>query len=96
MLTISLAQKGIIGAAAIEWAALQVTDVIELEDRFVDRWIKSACDEQNYAPLGATTQSEEGWVGRIFWTDWRAPEFLLMKPNGNSPYNASTAWERQG
>ncbi|MGD0469658.1 MAG: hypothetical protein ABSA54_14865 [Terriglobales bacterium] len=51
LLTISLAQKGIIGAAAIEWAALQVTDLIELEDRFVDHWIKSACDEQNYAPL---------------------------------------------
>jgi hypothetical protein len=91
LLAISLAQKGIIGAAAIEWAALQVTDLIELEDRFVDHWIKSACDGKNDAPRGATLEDRER---HTFWTDWRAPEFLLMKPNGNSPYNASTAWER--
>jgi len=92
LLTISRAQKGIIGEAAIEWAALQVTDLIEREDRFVDCWIKSACDGKNDAPRrDATLEDSER---RIFWTDWRAPQFLYMEPNGNFPYDATTAWER--
>jgi hypothetical protein len=95
-LAISCAQKGVIGEAAIEWAALQVTDLVDLEDRFVDHWIKSACDGKNDAPRDANTleDRERRWERRIFWTDWRAPEFLGMEPNGNFPYNASTAWQR--
>jgi hypothetical protein len=92
LLTISLPQNGIVGAAAIEWASLQVTDLIEQEDRMVDLSIKSACDGKNDAPLGHPTQ--EIWERYIFWTDWRAPKWLYMKPNGNLPYNASTAWVR--
>ena len=92
LLTISRAQKGIVGEAAIEWAALQVTDLIERKGRLVELWIKSACDGQNDAPRDATTPEDR--ERRIFWTDWRAPAWLYMEPNGNFPYNASTAWER--
>lgn len=92
LLTISRAQKGIVGEAAIEWAALQVTDLIERKGRLVELWIKSACDGQNDALRDATTPEDR--ERRIFWTDWRAPAWLDMEPNGNFPYNAPTAWER--
>jgi hypothetical protein len=92
LLAISRAQQGTIGAAAIEWATLQVTDLIERKKRLVDLWIKSACDGKNDARRGANTLEDR--ERRIFWTDWRAPAWLDMEPNRNVPYNASTAWER--
>lgn len=91
LLAISLAQEGEIGEAAIEWAALQVTDLLEMEVCTVDRWVKTACDEQDSAPESMTT---EAWTDYLFWTDWRAPKWLYMEPNGNARYDASTAWER--
>ncbi|MCU1308027.1 MAG: ribD 1 [Acidobacteriaceae bacterium] len=26
---------------------------------------------------------------------WRAPQFIVMRPSGNTPYNASTGWNRE-
>jgi hypothetical protein len=90
-LELSISQNGPIGEAPVEWAALQVTDLIEHEDRHVNGWIKSACDPpSDVEPLTA----KEFWEKIVFWTDWRAPKWLRMMPNGNSRYDASTAWDR--
>jgi hypothetical protein len=90
-LDLSLNQNGPIGEAPIEWAALQVTDLIEHEDRHVNGWIKSACDPRSDVDRRSAGES---WEEILFWTDWRAPKWLLMTPNGNSRYDPSTAWDR--
>ena len=81
----SLNQNGLIGAE-VEWAALQVTDLIELQDRVVEHWIKSACDSN---PTDCA-----GGLDFILWANWRAPKWLWMQPNGPRPYDALTAWEQ--
>jgi len=91
-LEISLKQNGLIGAAPVEWASLQTVDLIEGEDRRVERWIKSVCDKtRDVVP----ETNQEFMEKVVFRTDWRAPEWLHMQPNGNAAYNASTAWERR-
>lgn len=80
-----------IGAASVQWAALQVRDLIEREDRLVENWIKSVCDK----PSDCLPENDQEFMEKIvFRTDWRAPKWLTMQPNGNVIYNASTAWER--
>jgi hypothetical protein len=91
LLDLSLNQNRTIGEAPVQWAALQVTDLIEREDRLVNHWIKSVCDRRSDVEPATT---EEFMEKVVFWTDWRAPKWLRMMPNGNSPYDASTAWER--
>jgi hypothetical protein len=88
---ISLNQSGLIGAASVQWASLQVTDLIEREDKLVEDWIKCACDARR--DIGSASR-EEFWEKVVFRTDWRAPEWLSMQPNGNDTYDASTAWKR--
>lgn len=90
-LEISLGQSEIIGDAPVHWASLQITDLIECEDRLVEGWIKSVCDEQN--DLSATG-ADDFFEKIVFRADWRAPQWLIMQPNGNSRYDASSAWER--
>lgn len=90
-LEIALKQTGIIGASPVHWASLQTTDLIEREDRLVENWIKSVCDKQN----DQNTNSDEEFMEKIvFRTDWRAPRWLIMQPNGNSRYDPSTTWDR--
>ena len=90
-LEISLSQEGLIGVASVHWASLQITDLIEREDRLVDGWIKSVCDK----PTGLTPTGSEEFIHKvIFRTDWRAPRWLVMQPNGNAAYDPSMAWER--
>jgi hypothetical protein len=90
-LEISLSQDGLIGAAPIQWASLQVFDLVEREDRLVDGWIKSVCDKHSYLQ----TTSTQAFVDKnIFRTDWRAPQWVQMQPNGNVIYDATVAWER--
>jgi hypothetical protein len=91
-LRLSLSQDGEIAEAPIEWARLHVTDFIEQEDRAVYNWIKSCCDMQS-SPHSVDT-THDAFIQWIFWTDWRAPRWLYMEPNGNMPYNGLTAWER--
>jgi hypothetical protein len=91
LLDLSLNQNGMIGGAPVEWAALQMTDLIEREDRLVNGWIKSACDQRGDVEPATP---EEFMEKVVFWSDWRAPKWLRMTPNGNSPYDTSTAWER--
>jgi hypothetical protein len=88
---ISRAQKGTIGQAPIEWAALQVRDLIEHGSRTINHWVKSACDKPDYDIKSFDLKTTEELV---FRTDWRAPKWLRMKPNGNAPYDPSTAWDR--
>jgi hypothetical protein len=88
---ISLNQNGLIGAASVQWASLQLVDLIEREDKLVETWIKSVCDKRSDIRLAS---SEEFMERVIFRTDWRAPKWLSMQPNGNVGYDASTAWER--
>ncbi|MGP0018511.1 MAG: hypothetical protein ACLPHP_08085 [Candidatus Sulfotelmatobacter sp.] len=88
---ISLAQDGAIGQAPVEWAALQVRDLIDQSERSVNHWIKFACDKPNHdLELLRKKTTEEVF----FWTDWRAPKWMRMQPNGNAPYAASSAWDR--
>src|SRR5262249_50658033 len=76
--------------AAIEWTFLQVLDLIFCEDQTIERWIKSVCDTE---PIDCATGQE--LIDKvIFSTDWRAPQWLCMRPNGSEPYNLSTAWNR--
>jgi hypothetical protein len=90
-LEISLSQDGLIGAASIQWASLQVVDLIEREDRAVDDWIKSVCDKRSDSQ---TTSTQEFVDKTLFRTDWRAPQWMQMQPNGNVSYNPTVAWER--
>ena len=90
-LAISLNQNGLIGMAPVEWASLQVVDLIEREDRLVEMWIKSVCDKQNHI---IPTSDDEFVQKVLFRTDWRAPNWLYMQPNGNALYVPSTAWGR--
>ncbi len=91
-LEISLNQSGPIGAAPIDWAFLQTVDLIEGEDRTVERWITSVCDKiEDIVP-----DADHEFLEKIvFRTDWRAPGWLYMQPNGNTKYEASAAWERR-
>jgi hypothetical protein len=90
-LEISLNQNGLIGAAPVQWASLQTFDLIEVEDRLVEAWIKSACDK----PSDCHPNNDQEFIEKVvFRTDWRAPEWLAMQPNGNAIYDPSTAWER--
>jgi hypothetical protein len=88
---ISLAQKGTIGQVPIEWAALQVRDLIDHKSRRINHWVKSACDKPDYDIKSLHLKTAEEL---LFRTDWRAPKWLLMKPNGNAPYDPSTVWDR--
>jgi hypothetical protein len=90
-LEISLNQNGLIGAASVHWASLQTTDLIECEDRLVEDWIKSVCDKRSEWPVG---NSQEFVEKVVFRTDWRAPRWLIMQPNGNAVYDPSAAWKR--
>ena len=88
---ISLNQDGLIGAASVQWASLQVIDLIEREDKLVESWIKSVCDKRNDI---RPASNEEFMQKVVYRTDWRAPKWLSMQPNGNVAYDTSTAWER--
>lgn len=90
-LEISISQDGLVGAASVQWASLQTVDLIEREDRLVEHWIKSVCDMPSDLQPKSTQEFTEKVV---FRTDWRAPQWLLMKPNGNAIYDPITAWER--
>jgi hypothetical protein len=88
---ISLSQDGLIGEAPAHWAFLQVFDLTEGEDRHVEEWVKSVCDgSSNVLP----DTDKEFWEKVVFRTDWRAPQWLIMQPNGNRLYSRATAWER--
>ena len=91
LLDISLAQNGIVGAAPIEWAKLHLRDLIEFDGRTVDLWIKSVRDQPEYHPYSFDRKTAWEVFSR---TDWRAPKWLHMQPNGNAPYDPSSAWDR--
>jgi hypothetical protein len=70
-LEISLNQDGLIGAAPVQWASLQTFDLIEVEDRLVEAWIKSACDK----PSDCHPKDDQEFMEKVvFRTDWRAPQ----------------------
>jgi hypothetical protein len=90
-LQIALSQQGFIRSASVHWASLQVTDLIEREDRLIEGWIKSVCDK----PGNVGTEGSQDFIEKvIFRTDWRAPQWLIMQPNGNLVYDPSAAWKR--
>jgi hypothetical protein len=90
-LEIALKQAGTIRAAPVHWSSLQTTDLIEREDRLVENWIKSVCDKRN----DQHTNIDEEFIAKIvFRTDWRAPRWLIMQPNGNARYDSSASWDR--
>jgi hypothetical protein len=89
LLDIALNQNGLIGRAPVEWASLQVTDLIEHEDRMAERWVKSVCD-----PPPKHFEPGQFMETIVYWTHWRAPKWLYMRPNGYALYVSATAWER--
>ena len=67
----------------IDWAKQQLSSLINGEGHRVREWVIRVCDHVDF--------DDESEV----WTIWRAPKLIHMKPSGNTPYAADTAWERE-
>lgn len=91
-LEIALAQAGILSAHPVEWAKRHLQILISSEKGSVIRWIREVCDKQD---LSKVAETEEDLDAQLFWVSWRAPRFIHMKPAGNMPYDAATAWTRE-
>ncbi len=76
----------------VEWAKEHISMLIEEQGYRAREWIRTACDRGNFSDHATYPPSVEEW-GQ--WEQWRAPKFIHMKPMGNTPYTAGTAWERE-
>jgi hypothetical protein len=93
ILRIGLANVSALKIHPVEWAKLHLQLLIRGSAHLVSSWIKQVCDQQDYSKaLEKPPDIEEV----IYWTSWRAPRLIHMQPSGNTPYDAPTAWAREG
>jgi pyrimidine deaminase RibD-like protein len=92
LLQIGMAHSVILDEHPIEWAKTHLELLIEDNKHVVKLWIKSVCDNQDFAKAVRTEKEIEDF---IFWRDWRAPKLIYMQPSGNLRYEHSTAWNRE-
>lgn len=56
-------------------------------------WTKNVCDVQ---PLTTQTPvTDKDLEEMVWWRKWRAPRLIHMRPSGNTPFDALTAWTRE-
>lgn len=92
-LQIGISNADLIGSDPVEWANSHVENRIQNGRHRLTTWVKNACDIQ--PPLVQTPVTDEDLDELIWWRQWRAPQFIHMRPSGNTPYDASTAWSRE-
>ena len=85
-LTIAITQRALLQMAPTEWARTQAEALINQSYDTVF-WIKSVCDIQ---PNTFSDLDEQ-----LHWRQWRAPNFLIMKPSKFAPYDPKWVWGRQ-
>ena len=71
----------------LEWAESQTNHLIRSEIHKVAIWVRDVCDVQGYDP-------QQGLEEHVYWRNWQAPMFLIMKPLKYQTYYAATAWTR--
>jgi hypothetical protein len=71
----------------LEWAEAQTKHLIRYHIHLIPMWVREVCDKQVYDP-------DDDVDEQIYWRKWRAPNFLVMRPSRNQPYDIRTAWDR--
>jgi hypothetical protein len=93
ILKIGLANSEALKAHPVEWAKSQMQFLIRGNARLVQRWIKEVCDAQEKPNPELSAKDFEELV---LWKTWRMPVLIHMYPAGNTRYDATTAWSREG
>lgn len=77
----------------IDWAEMILKDLLEVEERTAENWIRAACDRFDQRPPDHP-QTPDSWMDSFSRPDWRAPKFLLSVLNPRNAYDAHTGWVR--
>lgn len=85
-LQIGISNASLLNEEPVAWAKSLVEERIRNGQHRFRTWIKNVCDVQPF---------DEDIDEVIYWRKWRALEFTHMRPSGNTPYNQSTAWNRE-
>jgi len=78
LVVIGHAHRMRLATSPFEWAQAQAKHLIRSEAENIAFWVIHACDELDDRP----------------WGTWQSPHFIVMKPSGNHPFDAETAWNR--
>jgi len=92
LLQIGIAQPAKLNAHPAEWAKMHLIILINGNQHVVKSWVKSVTDRQDFS---TPHKKVDEFAEFIRWNYWRAPKLIHMQPSGNSPFNISTAWERE-
>jgi len=88
---IALVQRSVLDREPVEWAKMQIANLIYELSRTLPFKLKEMCD----AHQPRTDFSTENFGSYCAWMYWRAPRFIHMQPSGNTFYDPETAWERE-
>jgi hypothetical protein len=86
MLEIGHANEHRLSAGQVEWAKSQTQSLIRAHRHCIKMWVRDVCDE--YEHRHGTDFLES------YWSEWRAPQFLVMHPSRYGTYDANRVWER--
>jgi hypothetical protein len=92
-LQIGISNTALIANDPVKWAKSQVDNRIRNGLHRFTTWIKNVCDIQPARTQPPVTDDDLDEM--IWWRKWRAPQFIHMRPSGNTPYSESTAWTRE-
>jgi hypothetical protein len=90
LMKIGLANQVSLELPAVEWARTITRGLLYSLKWTVPHLIKRMCDEQEQK-LEINTANLDAHCA---WSYWRVPNFVIMQPSGNAPYNAVAAWGR--